>query len=400
MKTVSELGKLTGMGTRPTPARFLAALARVGVTSYGGPAIVAQLREELVVRRRWCSEEEFAESLAFAQLVPGPVVPATAAHAAQRLFGPGMVFPAVLAYAAPAFFLMLGLSVAYFRWGSLPAVHSAFRALGPVIVAIIASSLLSLAQPALRDTRGVALAAVLAPFFFLPINPVLVVLAGAALGILVMPHQDHHPDAIPTPQQRRREGLFWGFAVGCALVSGLALASWYHPALARLGVEVAQVALLAFGGGYTAVALMFHAFVVSQPPILSPKEFVDGLALGQLTPGPVVITSTFVGYKVAGLAGAMLATLYTFFPPACLVATLAPHFARLRQAQVFRKAVRGVLAAFVALLVRVLAQMAQAALVPIWAAPLAVGALVLLRLKVPVLALVAATVVLSLALMP
>ncbi len=384
------------MGVTPSAARFLWALFKVGMTSYGGPAIVAQLREELVVRQRWVREEEFAESLAFAQLVPGPVVPATAAHVAQRLYGPHLVFMAALAYALPAFLLMLALSAAYFRFGGIPAVHAVFRGLGPVIVAIVGSSLLSLSQPALQDTRGLALASALAPLFFFEVNPVLLVLAGALMGIFVMPKPQHAPFSSLPPKGSRRRGLAWGLGAAVALgLVLLSLAAW-HPHLARLGAEVTKVSVLAFGGGYTAVALLYHAFVVSHPPLVSPQEFMDGLALGQLTPGPVVITSTFIGYKVAGVVGATMATAYTFFPPACLVVTLAPHFARLRQSQAFHRAVRGALAAFVALLFHVLARVAETALVPLWAAPASLLALLLLRVRVPVLAVVAGGAVLSL----
>ncbi len=381
------------MERRPTLGRFLLSLLKVGVTSYGGPAIVAQLREELVVRKRWVTEEAFAESLAFAQVVPGPVVPATAAHAAQRIFGPGAVFPAVMAYAAPAFSLMVGLSAAYFRWGTVPRVAAAFSGLGPVIVAIVASSILSLAQPALRDLRGFVLALGLWPLFLARISPVLVVLLGAALGLLIFRAEPVHELGSVPPAGSRRQGLAWGGAVAGLLALGLTTIGMRDPVRARLGLEVTKIALLAFGGGYTAVGLMYHAFVESQPPLLAAKVFVDGLALGQLTPGPVVITSTFVGFKVAGLAGAAVATVYTFLPPAVLVAVLAPHVARLRGSWVFHRAVRGASAAFVALLLQVLGSVAGSAITSAWAAPVALLAFAALRLRVPVLLLVFIAVV-------
>jgi len=384
------------VGQQPSFSRFLFALSKVGVTAYGGPAIVAQLREELVLRRRWITEEEFAESLAFAQLVPGPVVAGTAAHLAQRRYGPWAVFPAVLAYAAPAFALMLAFSVAYFRWGSIPAVHQAFVALGPVIVAIVASSTLSLAHPALRDLRGLAMALGLLPLLVARVNPVLVVLLGALLGTVVFPNSlQAGSGAVPPPGSRRR-ALAVGGAVAGLLTLGLGLLALGQPSLGRLALEVSKIALLAFGGGYTAVALMYHAFVEANPPLLPAKVFVDGLALGQLTPGPVVITSTFVGYAVAGVPGAVLATVYTFLPPAVLVAVLAPHFARLRTSQLFHRAVRGALAAFVALLLHVLALVGRNTLTSLWAAPAALVAFALLRLRVPILLLILVAVVGSL----
>jgi chromate transporter len=380
----------------PRFSSFLWALFKVGLTAYGGPAIVAQLRQELVLRRQWLAEEEFAESLAFAQLVPGPVVSGTAAHAAQRLYGPWAVFPAVLAYAAPAFFLMLALSVAYFRWGSIPAVHQAFVGLGPVIVAIVASSTLSLAQPALRDLRGLGMALVLLPLLAARVNAVLVVLLGALAGTVVFPNaQNASGQELPPPGSRRR-GLVAGGIVAGILALATGVLALTHAPLARLSLAVSKIALLAFGGGYTAVALMYHAFVESHPPLLPAKVFVDGLALGQLTPGPVVITSTFVGYAVAGVAGAALATAYTFLPPGVLIAVLAPHFARLRGSHLFQRAVRGALAAFVALLLHVLALVGRSTLTAAWAGPAALLALALLRLRVPILLLIVGAVLSSL----
>jgi len=393
-----EVGQASGVAAKPSFPRFLLSLLKVGLTAYGGPAIVAALRQELVLKQKWVSEEEFAESLAFAQLVPGPVVPATAAHAAQRLFGPPAAFAAALVYAFPAFALMLALSMAYFRWGRLPAVEAAFAGLGPVIVGIVAASTLSLAQPALRDLRGFVLAACLGPLFAAGWNPLLVVLRGALVGLGALRGDATSPEEGQRPRGGRRQGLAWGTALALLLSLFLWALLHVHPLLGRLALEVAKISLLAFGGGYTAVALMYHAFVETHPPLLEPKVFVDGLALGQLTPGPVVITSTFLGYKVAGLAGALVAALYTFLPPSVLVAVLAPQVARLRQSPYFRGAVRGASAAFVALLLQVLALVSKGTLTSPWAAPAALAAFLALRAKVPVLALIAFAVVASLTL--
>lgn len=376
------------MGKRPPFTRFLLSLLKVGLTAYGGPAIVAQLRQELVKRRRWVTEEEFAESLAFAQLIPGPVVPATAAHVAQRLYGPLGAFFAVGAYAIPAFALMLGLSALYFRWGKLPAVSASFRVLAPVIVGIVGAATLQLAQPALRDFRGLLLAGALLPLFLVRINPVMVILLGALLGLVVFPHEKGTKSVSRVPKETHRRALAWGSLAAALLLLLLGGLAILHPQLAIFAFKVAKISLLAFGGGYTAAALMFHAFVEAQPPLLPTKEFLDGLALGQLTPGPVIITSTFVGYKVARTFGAVVATLYTFLPPAVLVTVLAPHVARLRESLWFRRAVRGALAAFVALLLQVLAMVAAGALTEPWAGPVALVSFASLSAGVPVLALV------------
>ena len=132
---------------------------RIGATAYGGPAIVAQIREVVVLEKKWVSEGEFAESLAFAQMLPGPVAVPTAAHLGWRLHGGAGTRSRLVAYVAPSFLLMLALSAAYFRFEGLPVVTKAFRGLGAAVVAIVAQSILSMAQPAIKNWQGLAIAA-------------------------------------------------------------------------------------------------------------------------------------------------------------------------------------------------------------------------------------------------
>jgi chromate transporter len=162
-----------------------ATLFRVGLTAYGGPAIVAQIRQAIVFQKRWLSDEEFQESLAFAQMLPGAVAIQTAAHVGWRFHGAHGAFIALAAYTLPAFALILSLSVAYFHFGQLPAVAAVFKALATVIVAIVVESILAMAKPALRDLWGVALAALAAVGFFLGARALAVLAAAALAGIVL-----------------------------------------------------------------------------------------------------------------------------------------------------------------------------------------------------------------------
>ena len=375
---------------------------RIGATSYGGPAIVAQIREVTVLQKHWLTEDEFRESLAFAQTLPGPIAVATAAHIGWRLHGGVGTFVAMVSYIAPAFLLMLGLSAGYFHFEGMPSVTTAFRGLGAAVVAIVVQSIVSMAQPALRNWQGLAIAAAAAVGFFGGADSLLVLLAAAIAGVLVglaWPAAQE-PAAEPTLPANSggsyRRTVLAITAVALAFVVALSASRLISPRFPTLGVMMAKINLVAFGGGYTAIALMFHDVVYNPATAwLTSKEFIDGLALGQITPGPVSITATFIGYRVGGVLGAIFATVCIFLPSSLLLVLLAPHFARLRHMAVVQDAVSGLLAAFIAMLLHVLAEVAKSAFLSPWDVALAVAAIVALRLRVNVVWVVLGSVLLS-----
>ena len=374
-------------------AQMAGTFFRIGATAYGGPAIVAQIREVVVLEKKWVSEGEFAESLAFAQMLPGPVAVQTAAHLGWRLHRGIGTAVALTAYVAPSFLLMLALSAAYFRFEGLPVVAKAFRGLGAAVVAIVAQSILSMARPAVKDWQGLAIAAGAAVGFFAGANTLLVLAAAALAGVLagLIRRSGRNGTGAPAPSPTgpavdgagRRTALATA-GVALAFVGALLASRLVSPAFPVLGGTMAKINLLAFGGGYTAVALMFHDVVQSAHHWLTAKEFIDGLALGQITPGPVIITATFIGYRVGGLAGAVFATVCIFVPSSLLLVVIAPHFARVRHLAVVQSAVAGLLAAFIAMLLYVLAAVAKSSLLGPWDLALAAAAFTALRLRVNV----------------
>jgi chromate transporter len=136
----------------------------------------------------------------------------------------------------------------------------------------------------------------------------------------------------------------------------------FAPVLAHLNLTFMKVDLLAFGGGFTTIPLIQRE-VVDRFGWVSTREFIDGIALGQVTPGPIVITATFVGYKVGGLLGALLGTIAVFFPSFLVVTTLAPHYERIKRSRQIQLMVRGILAAFIGLLLFVGYRFGEVALV-------------------------------------
>jgi chromate transporter len=355
-----------------------------------------------VLEKRWLTEDEFRESLAFAQMLPGPIAVATAAHIGWRLHGGVGTFLAMVAYILPAFLLMLGLSAGYFHYQGMPAVTTAFRGLGAAVVAIVVQSIISMAQPALRNWQGLAIAAAAALGFFGGADALLVLLAAAIAGVLVglaWPGTQEPPAEAPprgNGASSYRRTVLATTAVALAFVVALSASRLVSPRFPSLGVTMAKINLVSFGGGYTAIALMYHD-VVRNPATawLTPKEFIDGLALGQITPGPVSITATFIGYRVGGVQDAAFATVCIFLPSSLLLVLLAPHFARLQHLRTVQDAVGGLLAAFIAMLLHVLAEVARSAFLGPWDVALAVAAIAALRLRVNVVWVVLAAIALS-----
>lgn len=177
---------------------------------------------------------------------------------------------------------------------------------------------------------------------------------------------------------------------GCVLVVPLAFA----PVLAHLNLIFMKVDLMAFGGGFTTVPLIQRE-VVDRFGWVSTREFIDGIALGQVTPGPIVITATFVGYKVGGLLGALLGTIAVFFPSFLIVTTLAPRYERIKRSRQIQLMVRGILAAFIGMLLFVSYRFGEVALVnwPTWG--LMAAAWLALWRKVDLLLIVGAAALLS-----
>jgi chromate transporter len=155
-----------------------------------------------------------------------------------------------------------------------------------------------------------------------------------------------------------------------------------------------KLSLLAFGGGFAMIPLIQHD-VVARWGWLTTREFIDGIALGQVTPGPIAITATFVGYRVGGLVGAVTATVAAFFPSFVILVAALPHYDRIKRRRTVQWMIRGVLAAFVALLVFVLFQFGRAALVDWTTVTVALLALIALRWRVDLLVIVGVTAIVS-----
>ncbi len=334
----------------PSLLRLFQVFLRLGLTAFGGPAMIAYIRELAVGRERWLGKETFADGVALSQTIPGATAMQVAACVGLRTRGVAGALVSSIGFGLPAFFLMLTLSVIYERAHTLPLVIAAFSGMQALIVAVVANAAISFGRNTLHCWQHWGIALFAAILFSMMINPVLILLLAALLGMILL---QGHPGPGGSARESSPPPIFRPFLLLLACTAAeLALLAFFRPDLARLALLMARIDLFAFGGGFGSVPLMYHEIVEIRAWLDGPT-FLDGIALGQFTPGPIVITATFVGYLLHGLTGAAVATAAIFCPSLLLVIGLTPYFDRLRTSSWFHRAITGVLSSFVGLLAAV-----------------------------------------------
>ena len=346
---------MTFIKQNPGIAELFWSFLRIGATAFGGPAIVPHMRAMVVDRKGWVDEQTFDSGTAMAQVLPGAISVQTAAYVGLRLRGLAGALAAWAGYILPAFLFMLGLSAAYSSWHAA-AGQSAFRGLRAVVIAILAHAAVRAWRDYIRDKTGAALSLFAAIPFILGSNPVPVILgAGIAGRFLLKATSISHAGAVsPATAVRAREILL----LLAAVAAGFGIFFLLDGKIFSLTLLMAKIDLFAFGGGYTSVPLMFHE-VVTVRGWLDGTTLLDGIALGQLTPGPIVITATFVGYLFRGIGGAAAATVSIFLPSFLLVVLLSPWIERLRKKKGFQEFISGILCSFVGLLASTVVHFSQ-----------------------------------------
>jgi len=336
---------------------------KLGAISFGGPAAhIALMEQEVVVKRGWLSREHFLDLLAATNLVPGPNATEMAIHIGFVHAGwPGLVAGGV-AFIVPAFLISLALAIVYVRFGTLPQGAALFYGVNPAVMAIILTATYRLGRTAIRDKAAVALGVACLGAVMLGVNEVMVLLTAGVTGILIY----------ASPRWPWLAAIVFGFAPPT-----FALAHGLDDKLARLGLFFLKVGALIFGSGMVLFAFI-QRDVVTGYGWLSQKQLVDAIAVGQMTPGPVLSSATFIGYLVAGLPGAIVSTLAIFLPSFAIMSVVGPWIPRLRTMPVVQACLKGVNAAVVAAILSIVITLAHAAVVDGWTAGMALIALLLL----------------------
>jgi len=367
---------------RPTPSALFAAFFRLGLTAFGGPAMVAYMRELAVSRKRWLTDESFQNGVVLCQTIPGATAMQTAAYVGLRAHGIRGALAAYIGFMLLAFVLMSVLSAIYATTRNLPAMLAAFAGLRVIVVAVIANALVGFARKTIKRPIEVPVAFVAGLLLGIGCNPALVLLAAGLAGVLLHSRQSgttglHQAPAASVPMKAAAIGLLLAAAaVGCLFC--------FQTRLGLLALLMMKVDALGFGGGFASIPLMMHE-IVDARGWLPRGVFMDGIALGQVTPGPIVITATFVGYQLLGWPGALVGTLGIFTTSFLVLLLALPYFDRLNNLPWFRRAVRGILIAFVGLLLAVTVQFALAIPWSWLAVALGLVAFTALLLKVDIL---------------
>ena len=359
----------------PSLPKLCAAALYVGVVGYGGPAILVQMKRIFVDEKAWLSEHDFMDGLSLAQLLPGATTVSLMAYLGHKLGRPYGAILAPACFVLPATALMIGASWAYFRYENLKTIQSLFAGLGALVVALLANATFQLArsvfrQRSLAEFKGavIALLAFLA-FYFGRLNMMFLVVGAGMLGLLL--HYFDHPErpngGDAHPVEATQAAVDRPKPYMPLLVMGLiAVAMICFPQPRRIFAAFASIGTFAFGGGFAAIPLI-QSRVVDHLHWLSLAQFRDGIALGQVTPGPVFITATFIGYKVMGVMGALIATVAIFMPSLAAMIALSEVHHAIRNLKPVQAIIGGILAGFIGLLAGVTVQFAMKSLV-VWQA--------------------------------
>jgi chromate transporter len=361
MITTDATDRTAGAAFTADSKEIAGALLKLGATSYGGPAIMGVMQAELQQKRQWVSKERFLEGLAVANMLPGATATQLGIFFGYARGGWWGGLLGGLCFVLPAFVVMLALTIVYARFGVTPIAREALYGLGPVVVGLFAIAVFRLGRTAAGTVPEAVIAVVAAAASFAtPLGIVAILLLGGAAGLAVF-----HGG-------RRRSVV-----IATALVIALAVlgAAWWlttsapgaaggipdRGSLTEIGTYFFEVGAFTIGGGLTMIAFIQDQ-VVRQFGWLTPREFIDGLALGQLTPGPVLMIAAYVGYKLAGVAGAVVSATAAFLPSFIIMLAILPALDRVRKLAWVKAVMKGMAPAVIGVLAVSLVRLAPAAL--------------------------------------
>ena len=373
-------------GQQPSPGSLgeVAALfLKLGTLAFGGPAAhIAMMRDEVVTRRRWVSDQQFLDLLGATNLIPGPNSTEMAIHLGFIRAGWRGLIVAGSLFILPAMLIVMALAWLYVRYGSTPQAGWLLYGIKPVIIAVVAQALWGLLRTAVKGPLHAAVGFAVLGLYLLGFNEIALLFGGGLLVMLV-------ENARRAWSARSHPAAF----VPLLGVSLTALAQAAAPGLASfnlwtLFLTFFKIGAVLYGSGYVLLAFLRNDFV-ERLGWLTEQQLLDAVAIGQLTPGPFFTTSTFIGYVLGaqtgagGIAGGIVATLGIFLPAFVFVAISGPFVRRLRNSPWTSSLLDGVNVAALGLMAAVTWELGQAALVDVLTVLVAVAAAVaLIRFKV------------------
>jgi chromate transporter len=344
---------------------------RLGATAFGGPAAhIAIMEDELVRRRKWLSREKFLDLLGASNLIPGPSSSELAIHIGYLGAGWRGLLLAGACFILPAVLMVTAFAWLYVRFGKLPATTAIMYGIKPMVIAVILQALWGLGRNSVKNAFLACVAVGALILALTGFHPLLILLlAGLATSLPHLSHARTSLAAIP--------GAAWK-----SLSGSVTLATAASFSLGSLFLVFLKIGAVVFGSGYVLLAFL-RTDLVAHRGWLTDAQLVDAVAVGQVTPGPVFTTATFIGFILGGIRGAMVATIGIFLPAFVLVAASGPLVPRIRRSKFAGAFLDGVNVASLALMAAVSWQLARASLIDVFTIFLALVSLIaLLRFRI------------------
>lgn len=316
----------------------------IGLTGFGGLAMTAHIRKHIVDTRKWMDGSTFDSGLALCQLIPGAIVMQLSAYIGLKLKGVRGAIVSFVGFGLPAFLIMFILSVLYKQSKNISGVEAVLSGLRVIIVAIVANAAYIFGKRNFKNVNDWIIALIAAGLFLTKLHPVLVLLVASLLGLALTKKDADSPGKFSKARTFRFFLILLAIVAVCSTILFFVNKEYFTLATMMLRID-----LFSFGGGLAAMPMMYHE-LVELFHWFDEQTFMDGVILGQITPGSIIIAATFFGYMHFGILGSILATICVFTPSFLILMGIIPFFDKLRSYPQFNKVINGILCSFVGLL--------------------------------------------------
>ena len=351
-------------------SEVVALFLRLGITSFGGPAAhIALMHEETVNRKKWINDDEFLDLLGATNLIPGPNSTEMAIHLSYKRAGWKGLILGGISFILPAVMIVIILASLYAKYNTLPQMGQLLYGIKPVIIAIVAQALWFLSQKAIKNKWDLLIILPVILFYFLGINELILLVVGGLFMMVIKNIKQFQSPAL---------GVFF-LPIGISKILGQQLEK---VDLTTLFLIFLKIGSILYGSGYVLLAFLRSDFVV-RLGWLTDTQLLDAIAIGQITPGPVFTTATFIGYLLGNVPGAILATIGIFLPSFIFVALSNPLIPKMRNSKVLAGMLDGLNAVSLGLMGAVTWQLGRNALIDVYTFVLAgVSLFLLVKIKV------------------
>jgi len=330
---------------------------KIGLLGFGGPmAHIAMMDEELIEKRKWATKEEYLDGLAVCNILPGPASTQLGIYMGYMRGGVAGGILAGVSFIFPSFIIITLLSYLYFNYGAIPQVNGILYGVNALVIALISTSLYKMGKKSIDDVKSILIfIASTITVYFLKVNMILVLLAGGILGVLFY---------------YKRSNIKKSYMVAVPLFAADSI-------LLKLFGFFVKVGSFIYGGGLVIIPFIEQE-VVYKLGWMTQQEFLTGISFGQITPGPVVITSAFIGYKVYGFLGAFFAAFAIFLPSFIFILIAAPYLKKVKSIPWVKAFLKGINAAVIGTILASILFLIPNGLIDIWTILIAIAGFVAL----------------------